>query len=227
MFPEGSHASRTQANVNMFDDQRGASRASTASSARTGASRAITGIQTEEFLLAFRRRLGDPRRRTATRASDSRAASTRRRSSATRCYEAERRERRRAHRAQRPGFNIKTADGTYGWASYYGLWLPQAAMDDLLQTGDVVTHAEFRLARRDRSTACSSRPGHLIRNAREQLALRGRRRPGASSGWSSPTWVRLRLRPATAIRPAAAALRAPDPLARRLPLRHERVDEGR
>src|SRR5262249_51419255 len=67
------------------------------------------------------------------------------------------------------GFNIKPADGTYGWAGYYGLWLPQAQMD-ALQTGDVVTHAEFGSDDATPYTVLVA-PGHLIRNTRQQLTL--------------------------------------------------------
>jgi hypothetical protein len=165
-FPEGSQASLTQANVNMFADQsQGVARVRRQHRENWG--EGDTGIQTDEYLIAFD---GD----SVMRSTNGEAGQCLSRDLfATNVF------RYTLYEAFGPnagarverngGFNIKTADGTFGWAGYYGLWLPTAAME-ALHTGDTVVHADFGSDDATPYTVLVA-PGHLIRNTRQQLSL--------------------------------------------------------
>ncbi len=63
------------------------------------------------------------------------------------------------------GFGFETDEGSYGWASYWGVWAP-----DDLETGDVVTKQVFG-EDSDEDFGVFVAPGRLIRNVREELSL--------------------------------------------------------
>lgn len=65
------------------------------------------------------------------------------------------------------GFSIEDGDGAYGWAGYYGLWMPEGVE---LAHGDLVTAGSGSDNAGDEYTVVVA-PGRLIRNSTETLAL--------------------------------------------------------
>jgi hypothetical protein len=167
-MPPDSYAEIVQANVNMFDDQSdGVARIHR--EWRENFGQGDTGVQTEEYLLAF----DDDSVLRGTTGLDSQCLS--RTEFDTRVfrytlYEAAG-DNAGARVERNGGFNVKTAAGAFGWAGYYGLWLPPEAEDEL-QSGDTVTKAVFGDdAGEPEAYTVLMAPGKLIRNTRQSLAL--------------------------------------------------------
>ncbi|HTE04889.1 MAG TPA: hypothetical protein VK824_01750, partial [Planctomycetota bacterium] len=165
VFLPGEHAQVTQANVNMFDDKsQGVARIRRQSRGNDGPD-GDTGVQTEEYLLAFNDL-------TVLRAKDSDQPICLSRSDF-----AERVFRYGLYHAQgddvgarvdrNGGFGFKTASGQYGWIGYYGMWAPPNVS---IESGDIVTKSDFGGGPATAYTVVSA-PGKLIRNTRQQLAL--------------------------------------------------------
>ncbi len=167
-MPPGSYAELVQANVNMFDDQsEGVARVHR--EWRENFGQGDTGVQVEESLLAF----DDDSVLRGTTGLDTQCLSrTEFETQVFRytLYEAAG-ENAGARVERNGGFSVQTADGAWGWAGYYGLWLPPEAEDDL-QSGDTVTEATFGPdAGEPAEYTVLMAPGKLIRNTRQQLAL--------------------------------------------------------
>lgn len=165
VFPEFGHAERVQANVNMFDDQSQGVARVRRQWRENFPPQGDTGVQTEEYLLAFdddsviRTEVGGG---SACLSREDYAARTFRYT----LYEAGGDD-AGARVERNAGFNIKTAEGDFGWAGYWGLWLPPGAG---LDSGDTVERATWGDGPAETYTVLQA-PGKLIRNTRQQLAL--------------------------------------------------------
>jgi hypothetical protein len=167
-FPAGSHAEVVRANVNMLDDQsQGVARIQREWRENWGDG--DSGVQTEEYLLAFdddsvlRGTLGEPTQCLSRTQFDTRVFRYT-------LYQAAGDD--AGVRVERTaGFNVKTAGGAFGWAGYYGLWLPPEAAADV-HSGDSVTRATWGDGDAESETyTVLMAPGKLVRNTRQQLAL--------------------------------------------------------
>lgn len=65
------------------------------------------------------------------------------------------------------GFPIRTADGSFGWLGYWGLWVPP---NTVVEHGDVVTRQEFGSTQTEDYTILKA-PGKLIKFTRNTLDL--------------------------------------------------------
>lgn len=165
VLPEFGYAERVQANVNMFDDQSQGVARVRRQWRENFPPHGDTGVQTEEYLLAF-----DDDSVIRTEVGGGSACLSREQFEARTfrytLYEAS--GGNAGARVERNGgFNIRTADGDFGWAGYWGLWLPPGAE---LDSGDVVERATWGQEAPETYTVLEA-PGKLIRNTRQQLAL--------------------------------------------------------
>lgn len=65
------------------------------------------------------------------------------------------------------GFGFKTQDGTYGWAGYWGVWLPEGVQ---LPDGATITRSTYGQSVPETYTLLKAR-GKLIQNTRRQIPL--------------------------------------------------------
>ncbi|MEO0651089.1 MAG: hypothetical protein AAFZ65_10460 [Planctomycetota bacterium] len=65
------------------------------------------------------------------------------------------------------GFNFTTSDDVFGWAGYYGVWVPEGTT---LNDGDTVERFDWETEETTPYTVVDA-PGRLIRNTRSLLAL--------------------------------------------------------
>ena len=67
------------------------------------------------------------------------------------------------------GFGIETVDGVYGWAGYYGIWMPDGVT---LAHGETVTTETYGEAQNEEvAYTVFKAPGRLVRNEKETLDL--------------------------------------------------------
>jgi hypothetical protein len=165
-FAPGEHAETVQANVNMFDDQsEGVARIRRQWRENHGPE-GDTGVQTDEFLLAFNDQ-------TVLRGKNGEQGICLSRTDFEErvfrysLYEAQ--GENLGQRVDRDGgFGFKTEDGKYGWIGYYGMWAPP---DVEIENGDTVTKSVFGNQQEAETYTVVQAPGKLIRSTRQQLPL--------------------------------------------------------
>lgn len=157
----GEHATRTQANVNMFADQsQGVAHILRAERGDHGGG--DSGLIETEFRIAF----DDAN---VLRGQDADAPVCLSRTEFQQntwrynLYDAE----TGARVELNSGFGFQTEDGDYGWAGYHGLWAPEGVE---VEHGDVVTRQTYGNADAETYTVFQA-PGKLLRQTRNVLAL--------------------------------------------------------